>query len=476
MQTRASIKNQLQQSKIWQALLMIVQKITAFFSAVSKVVHSHKNMTNIMWPIAIVSIWFLVYVIVRLVSLNYQLNNNEETLYLLDTYNIDQTWSYLSDYTTVKELLQWFDDVAQTAQRYKAYVSSLQLPYTRFLQNILLPSLYIRKDPYTAQVDTELIGKKFIDQNPFTDTALIQRWSDFFRNVWDGTDYVSVKDITLGSLEEQEDIFSIPVTVSFTAPTKRAFLLLVDKLSLTSQESNISLINQFFYHLREAIKEKNKDTLPDDADAYIWQVLYNRVFENGQNTLIDSNVLLSAIQETAQCQLMNEQACLYAFRNTYRSIPPLAYGVWLATDSLAIESLKKFMQEIPTIITIADFNFQKMQAKAWSQSQYEWSVIINMYGRSVAQQDVDEIATILWSQCLSNNSDLYPDTAINAIDEYLRRVADVQVVQQQSNQLLQLRRIVVQSQESFPRLSNYNKIIKIFELYRMLSDNAICKQ
>ena len=135
---------------------------------------------------------------------------------------------------------------------------------------MLLPSLYIRKDPYTAEVDTQLVGRKFVEQNPFTDTALIQYRSNFMRNVGDGTDYIAIKDMTLKPLEEENNIFSIPLTVSFIAPSKRAFLLLIDKLSLTSQETNISLMNEFFYYLRQAIKDQKKSVLPaDNADTYI---------------------------------------------------------------------------------------------------------------------------------------------------------------------------------------------------------------
>ena len=47
----------------------------------------------------------------------------------------------------------------------------------------------------------------------------------------------------------------MPVTVSFTANSKRAFLLLVDKLSMTSNRDNISLIDEFFYYLRAEIKK-----------------------------------------------------------------------------------------------------------------------------------------------------------------------------------------------------------------------------
>lgn len=68
-------------------------------------------------------------------------------------------------------------------------------------------------------------------------------------------------------LEDEKGFFSMPITVSFTANSKRAFLLLVDKLSMTSNKENISLINEFFYYLRGEIKkgkEKEIKTLESD--------------------------------------------------------------------------------------------------------------------------------------------------------------------------------------------------------------------
>lgn len=80
---------------------------------------------------------------------------------------------------------------------------------------------------------------------------------------------------------------------------------------------------------------------------------------------------MQAVQDTAQCQLLNIQTCLYTFRNTYRSIPQLAYGVGLDINAQSIEAIKRFIQELPPLITIADFNFQKTPVRAGSVPQYE---------------------------------------------------------------------------------------------------------
>jgi hypothetical protein len=67
---------------------------------------------------------------------------------------------------------------------------------------------------------------------------------------------MNIGDLT----EDATGYFSMPITVSFTANSKRAFLLLVDKLSITSNKENISLIDEFFYYLRDEIKkDKSKE-------------------------------------------------------------------------------------------------------------------------------------------------------------------------------------------------------------------------
>ncbi len=434
-------------------------------------------MMTIMIPISAIAVIALLYFIGATIRLHYSFSQDETKFYHTNAYDTSSITWFSDSYPTIQDAIVWLTESTETVDRYYAYLDSLQAPYTTMLQHILLPSLFIWKDPYTGELDTTIVGRKFIEENPFTDTALIQYWSDFFRNVGDWTDYIVIKDMKLWDMKEWEEQFTIPVTVSFVAPTKRAFLLLVDKLSLTSQESTISLINQFFYHLRSAIKQDplvEEKAADQDTDSYVGQYIYQWAFADGPNSLVTTGTLLQAVQDTAQCQLLNIQTCLYTFRNTYRSIPQLAYGIGLDINTQSIQALRRFIQELPPLITIADFNFQKTPTRAGTQSQYEGSVVINMYGRSVKDNDVDQVAFTLGDQCLGNNIFLSPQTALDTIDAYLRRVSDSQLAQQQSTQLLQLRRIVDENKTQFDTLTNYNKVIKLFELEKMLSDTGIC--
>jgi hypothetical protein len=66
------------------------------------------------------------------------------------------------------------------------------------------------------------------------------------------------------------DYFYIPITVEFSSPNKRSFLLLVNKLSMTSNSNNIALLNEFFFYLLMNIKEKKADIINDLMEDY-WQ-------------------------------------------------------------------------------------------------------------------------------------------------------------------------------------------------------------
>jgi hypothetical protein len=50
------------------------------------------------------------------------------------------------------------------------------------------------------------------------------------------------------------DAFNFNIDISYRAESRQSFLMLINKLSLTSNRNNLSLINEFTYHLRKAIK------------------------------------------------------------------------------------------------------------------------------------------------------------------------------------------------------------------------------
>jgi hypothetical protein len=246
--------------KFWASLQPKIAQLITFF-------RDKKNDSKLVIVLAFVSlglaIYFLVLVISNLSDLKQKipqlrnLNSYDTTLLQSNalTKNFVQNTDTLDD--LVKENLSTQTDITT----YSDYLASLQIPYTYFLQYMYLPSLNIWRDPYTQQINPDIIGLQYLQKNPYNDITLLQKRSDFFKNVGDNNESNDITDINIGDItEDQSGYFSMPITVSFVANSKRAFLLLTDKLSMTSNRDNISLIDEFFYYLRQEIK---KDKAPE---------------------------------------------------------------------------------------------------------------------------------------------------------------------------------------------------------------------
>jgi hypothetical protein len=172
-------------------------------------------------------------------------------------------------------------------------LESYRVPFNVFLRFLYLPSLNVWKDPFLGTVDTTLMGSRFLENNPYTDISLINQWTDFFKHMGSDT-YNDIDAIVVNELVEEDQFFYIPIQVSFTAPSRRAFLFLLDKLSLTSDKNNIMLVNEFFYHLWESIHSS------DELDPYLEEFMV----ENNMNVSSDRDlgpgggVMLSDVDST----------------------------------------------------------------------------------------------------------------------------------------------------------------------------------
>lgn len=243
---------------------------------------------------------------------------------------------------------------------------------------------------------------------------MLQKRGDFFKNLGDNNESNDVLDMKIGDVaEDSSGYFSMPITVSFKANSKRAFLLLADKLSMTSNKENVSLINEFFYYLRNEIrkdKDKEIEALEGnyasifgsgekvDDNKLIGYHLYNRIFKGGKNTLIDDDVLDRTVKSIISCNNESDEVCYYKFRERYRNIP--SFGYLLGTDfgTNGAENLKRFIQQLPPIFSIKEFEFDKIKSPTLSDvsnSTYQGKVTIIVYGRSATPQEVGEIAKAL---------------------------------------------------------------------------------
>lgn len=378
---------------------------------------------------------------------------------------------------------------------YSKYLASLQIPYTYFLQYIYLPSLNIWKDPYTQQINPDIIGLQYLKKNPYNDITLLQKRSDFFKYVGENNETNDISDINIGDItEDNSGYFSMPITVSFVANSKRAFLLLTDKLSMTSNRDNISLLDEFFYYLRaEVKKDKTAEiktlttqyqqltgfTTTDMTDKVIAYHLYQWIFNNQKNVLVDKNIIDATIKNIATCNNQSNDVCYYQFREKYRNIPTFGYMIGSNTASDPAQNLKNFVLNLPPVFSLKEFTFDKVKTQLFTDAQsakYNGKVTIQVYGRGISAAEIDAIATVLGDKCFEGDQKMSADAALQSVTSTITKISNLNRIDKaQSDTLRQLKTNIEKVQAEYPKLSPYKKTVKLFEVYRMINEAWLCK-
>lgn len=493
---------------------MDLTKITSFLDVFEKYMRGfynffkdNKNNSKIMLIIAVSTSALAIYFGIQLYNDISILNGKSSELVNLSSYDTSTlsadlaTQTILKNSETIKDVLQENKNTEWEILKYTDYLHSLQLPYTYLLKYIYLPSLNVWKQNYTDKIDINLIWIKFLEKNPYNDITLLQKRGDFFKNLGDNNETNDILDMKIGDFtEDDKGFFSMPITVSFMANSKRAFLLLADKLSMTSNKENISLINEFFYYLRGEIKkwkEKEIKALEGnyittfwsglsavagqtiDQDKMIGYALYNWIFNGGENTLIDDGIIDKTIKSIISCNNDSDEVCYYKFRERYRNIPTFGYLLGTTIGTNGPENLKSFMLQLPPIFSIKEFEFDKIKAPTISDasnSKYQGKVTIVVYGRSATAQEVDQIAQVLGTKCLGDEKKLTTQDGLSIVQSAIVKLSDVNKIDKTyGDNLRELKALIGQLDKDFTTLSNYKKTIKLFELYRMLSDSGLCK-
>ena len=421
------------------------------------------------------------------------------SLELLNLSSLDITLLQRSNFTKnqapwrriANDIVDVYDEIVDEKERFEDYFISLSDPYTHFLQHLYLPSLNIRKDPYTKEINSNLIWIEFLENNPYTDIDLIQKRSNFFKDVWSTTQFNEINDIRIKPITEniQGDFFAIPITLTFESPDKRSFLMLVEKLSMTSNKENISLMNEFFYHLREVIKRDRSLYLSGQVytqwamadnpsiNQKIGYELFNRITKEQENNLVDDQILETAIRNTAWCNQETQEHCYYLFRDKMRTLPFFAYQI--ARRGIdKVQWFKNYFSQLPPIIWLERFTFNRVRqsiALGINQPEYIGQITLKVFGRGVPGEDVTQIAKELWAKCYENDRQLDIRKAVEDVNKKIVEVGKIDSIDsERSKELIELRDLLSASSNPFLRMSNYNKIVKLFETYRMLSDANIC--
>ena len=181
----------------------------------------------------------------------------------------------VSDGSQVNDMYSLVQKMLSTKQENSEKLSALQKPYTLFLSNIYFPQLNVWKDPYSNDINL-FLWYEFLQKNSLMDTNLFAYWSNYFRNVWEKFEWNNLQDINIAPITQTASGFNYQVNVKITG-SRRSFLALMDKLSLTSNPNSIALINEFVFRLWEETKKNDLLKTYWDKDLVIWETFYKAI-------------------------------------------------------------------------------------------------------------------------------------------------------------------------------------------------------
>jgi len=306
--------------------------------------------------------------------------------------------------------------------------------------------------------------------------------------------------------EKETGFFHIPISIDFKSDSKRAFLLLVDKLSQTSNVNNIGLFNDFTFHLFEVIRDKKPTELATLAQQYkisqisgddqrifnnkvISQHLYEFIKDKDQTSspLLDAQVIDQVIRHSASCTANESQeSCYFRFRDKYRSIPSLAYTIGQRNGANKVLLLKDFYKNIPPLIAIESFVFDKAEDTGMplaEQGAYAGTVSFKIYGRGITTNDSEQIGQLLTTQCYGSGAktQLTLESALQKVNDQLSRLSTNTENSSEGKvsriaNLIELKEDFEEDIKEYENLSPYAQIIKKFEVLRSLKNLSLCQQ
>ncbi len=434
--------------------------------------------------ILVISILLAIFFVGVAVRNFRSLNAMSSSLTDISLYNLQGlktnplTAEAMQDVTDIDDLIAIHKEALTEKDISIDYFERLQKPYAYFLQYILFPSMNIWKDRYSDTIDLSIVGQKYLDQNPYIDNNLISHRTDFFRDIGRNTQYNEINDISIGTLTENENgSFVIPINVSFSSSNKRSFLMLVDKLSITSNRGNISLINEYLYNLWEELKLRNEPTYTgQNIDQAIGKSLYLWMEGSTEQTPIEitETMIDNAVLSTVGCSDNNLAFCYFKFREKFRSIPLLAYTLGFPGNNTAGQ-LRAFLQYLPPVINVKQFSFEKQAGTLGNADQYIGKIQIDVFGRAITDQELNEIAMALGKDCFVADRAMSPDNALSYLQENTKQFGSIATLSnEKSKDLTDLALLFEDVQSEYSQYPRYRQTTKLFELHRMLDDAGLC--
>jgi len=460
-----------------------------------------------------------------------EINSKSDSLKDISTYGISYNSELLYPYSEWNSMtninVNWMIEINKKVEEEiinnEIFKQQQKSYYEVLLQNIYLPSLNVWKDPYTKNFNMWILWQKYLESDKFQDLYLIQYWSDFAKYVWNDADYNTISNVTIWDkvvLEDNPAYFYTPITITFSSPNKRSFLLLINKLSTTSNQNNIALLNEFFFYLLRSIRDLKAEVINDLMEEYreefssssswdlptnyseltdeelsiyrdrvIWYNLYHWINDDWviweDSPLIDDEVILKTIKDSALCSSSEaEQKCFYNFREKYRNLPYLAYQIGMENyqwgNNARTEWLHDFLKTLPSAIAITNFGFEKISDSSFlnnKEEEYEWEITFNAYGRNITDSELEESSLMLWKLCFWSTSDqsISPDVALKRVNETISSYGWEREYTNVSS-LWELQTLFEAINKNYEKMNNYEKMIKLFEIWRMLNDANLCNR
>ena len=497
----------------------------------TKAFHLTRKDSIVSVVVSIVLLFWTIYYWKVVLDEYAEINSKSDSLKDISTYGISYNSELLYPYSewnnmsniNVNWMIEINNNIEEEIVSNEIFKQQQKSYYEVLLQNIYLPSLNVWKDPYTKNFNMWILWQKYLETDKFQDLYLIQYWSDFAKYVWNDADYNTISNITIWDkvvLEDSPEYFYTPITISFSSPNKRSFLLLINKLSTTSNQNNIALLNEFFFYLLRSIRDLKAEVindlmkeyrgefssssswdLPTDyseltdeqlsiyRDRVIWYNLYHWINDDWvlweDTPLIDDEVIVKTVKDSALCSSSEvEQKCFYNFREKYRNLPYLAYQIGMENyqgwNNARTEWLHNFLKTLPSAIGITNFGFEKISDSSFlnnKEEEYEWEITFNAYWRNITDIELEESSLMLWKLCFWNSSDqpISPDLALKRVNDTISSYGWEREYTNVSS-LWELQALFENINNNYEKLNNYDKMIKLFEIWRMLNDANLCNR
>lgn len=121
------------------------------------------------------------------------------------------------------------------------------------------------------------------------------------------------------------------------------------------------------------------------------------------------------------------------------------------------------------------FSFEKKSGTLGTADQYIGKIQIDVFGRAITQEELDEIGIALGNQCFVTDTSMNPDNALKYLQENTKQFGSIATLSnEKSKDLTDLSLIFMAVQKDYQALPRYKKAVKLFELYRMLDDAGLC--